>query len=199
MKSVSGSGPERERKLAEASSQSHETGLFFGALDASLLVMIDRIRDAKLEIFDSLPGVSDITGNEDFRGKLSEALFEYIFSGFAICFLDRILADGVGSYGKYSITPDYLWEIFSARSLEFKVPELHEFFTGRRDRGVATMFKLMFDCMYERLNVIVPAFSALEGNVAVVAREIVERSMIEGMVLFRSYDEALGSVSGGRR
>jgi len=188
---------EKDRAEAEASRLDPEVRSFFRLLDSNILIMIDRIRETKFEVFDSLPMVSDILKDEKLRETLSEILFEFVFSGLAICFLDSILKKSTGARGKYSITSDYLWEIFSEKSLKFKVPEMHEFFTGPENRDISSMFKLMLDCMYDRIVEKVPSFSELEGQIADIVREVVERSMVEGMLLFRSYEQALDSLPGG--
>ncbi|HOD41045.1 MAG TPA: hypothetical protein PKL57_10830, partial [Candidatus Wallbacteria bacterium] len=54
---------------------------------------------------------------------------------------------------------------------------------------IASMFNLMFDSVYEDLKKDIAGLDDLKHNIGLFVREVLEKSLIEGMLLFISYEE----------
>ncbi len=169
-----------------------EAMVFFGVLDVSFVELIDRIRRLKLEILDNIPRVPELIESKETAGdKISEAIYEYIFSGFAICMLEKIVREKIESGGrKILINADAIWEIFTSKLYSFKLPQLNGFFNDPANADIAAMFNLMSDSTYESLKKEIAGLENLKHNTGFFVREIIEKSIIEGMLLFYSYEEA---------
>ncbi len=173
-------------------SASPETVVFFDGLNVSFVELIDRIRQLKLEILDNIPHASTVLNeSNDNYDKVSEAIYEYIFSGFAICMLEKIIREKITAGGnKVLINADAVWEIFTAKLSSFRLPQLNTFFSDPVNADIAAMFNLMSDSTYDALKKNIAGLECLKHNIGVFVREIIEKSIIEGMLLFISYEEA---------
>ncbi|HBC73326.1 MAG TPA: hypothetical protein DC017_00435 [Candidatus Wallbacteria bacterium] len=171
---------------------SPETNIFFGELNVSLVELIDKVRQLKLEILDNIPHASKILniGNENYD-RISDAIYEYVFSGFAICMLESIIKNKIkGGDKKILINAETVWEIFTVKLSAFRLPQMNSFFNDPENADVASMFNLMFDSVYDGLKKEITGLENLKHNIGVFVREIIEKSIIEGMLLFLSYEEA---------
>jgi len=177
--------------------QDREVALFFTALDITLIILMDRIRQIKLEIFENIPQVQKMfSADHEVREKLSELIYEYVFSGLAICFLDNIIKNDGKIYRlDATITPEVVWDIFSQKTAGFKIPDMHEFLYEDENSDVSSMFKLMFDSMYDRLKLQIPSFYSLKDSLNILAKELIEKSLVEGMLVFKSYEEAVSQIT----
>lgn len=169
-----------------------ETNVFFGELNVSFVELFDKVRQLKLEILDSVPRAAEIINeNNDNIDKISDAIYEYIFSGFAICMLKKIIRGEIkASDRKILIDAGAVWEIFTKKLSEFRLPQLNTFLNDPANADVASMFNLMFDSIYDGLKKDIPGLDGLKHNIGVFVREVIEKSVIEGMLLFVSYEEA---------
>ena len=169
-----------------------EIKIFFNALDPAVIILIDRIRQAKVEFFSSIPALREIfKKNKKTRDKISELIYEYVFCGFAISFLDYILKNRGEEilWGGKSIRADILYEKFSQRNAGFRIPEMHEFFTSNQTADIADLFKFLFDYMYEQFLINMPRLKKNDSNIEMPVKELIEKSPIEGMILFETYKD----------
>ncbi len=169
-----------------------ETLVFFGELSVSFVELIDRIRQLKLEILESIPHASSVLNESgDNYDKVSKAIYEYVFSGFAICMLEKIIREKITSgKSKVLINAEAVWEIFTVKLSDFRLPQLNSFFSDPANADIAAMFNLMSGTTYEALKKNIDGLECLKHNIGVFVREIIEKSIIEGMLLFFCYEEA---------
>gem|GEM_PF-3922451 len=178
-----------------AGGSSYEAKLFFGNLDSTLIELFDRIRNFKLDILSNIPKMDPgLFANKKKIEKIANAIYEYVFSGFAICMIEEIIHRKRDfTAGHLFIAAEPVWDIFTARLSGFRVPQMHEFFNNPQNAEIAAIFNLMFDSMYESLKKDVPELGELKENLNLFVKEVIEKSIIEGMLLYRSYEEALFS------
>ncbi|MEZ7892261.1 MAG: hypothetical protein QMC67_10975 [Candidatus Wallbacteria bacterium] len=171
--------------------QTYEIKTFFNSLDPAVIILIDRIRQAKVEFFSTIPALRELLDkNKKLKDKISDLIYEYVFSGFAITFLDYILKYREEiAWGGKSIRADLLYEKFSKRAAAFRIPEMHDFFTNSDTSDVADLFKFLFDYMYEQFLSLAPQLKKISHNIEMLVRELIEKSPLEGMILFETYKD----------
>ncbi|HPG56986.1 MAG TPA: hypothetical protein PKW98_04160 [Candidatus Wallbacteria bacterium] len=168
-----------------------EVTFFFGEMNVSFVELIDKIRQLKLEILESIPHASRVFNSKsEYYDRLSDAIYEYVFSGFAICMLEKIIKKKITAGPKKTlISAAAVWEIFTSKLAFFRLPQQHNFLNDPDNADIASMFNLMFDSVYEDLKKDIAGLGDLKHNIGLFVREVLEKSLIEGMLLFISYEE----------
>lgn len=175
-----------------------EVQLLFNEVTHSIIELINRIRNFKLEILMNIPHVNDILSKKKNYQKLSNLIYEYIFSGFAICMLKHITNCNKSNKIKKKpvvIDVNTIWEIFATKAAHFKIPQVHTFFSNPKNSDIVLMINLLFSLVSNDLKREINDFNKLDDELIVFICDIVEKSLIEGILLFEAYEEAKNITS----